>query len=175
MEKGLASLVKKDKIQPKEKPPMPKSKPMSAYEQAVAEYMNTYGPGSDLFQKEIDDGINAGFKDFDFEGKNYDQLSGSDREYIRKIIQLSGGSLPYSASAEMPLNILNRFGTDGGTDFGMFQDSPFRSDNIPADAFSDVRSSVLPKAASIIPQTFKDGGSPENYDVLKSINDTMHG
>lgn len=170
MEKGLASLVKKDKIQPKEKPPMPRSKPMSAYEQAVAEYMNTYGPGSDLFQKELED--DDGFVPYffpEFEGKSYDQLSGDDREYMRKIIQAS------ASSSEMPYNILKRFGTDGGPDFNMFQDSPFRTDNIPADAFSDVRSSLLPKAASIIPQTFKDGGSPENYDVLKSINDTMHG
>jgi hypothetical protein len=175
---GLASLIENNKINPvrKDKPPMPKSKSMSAYEQAVAEYMNTYGPGSDLFQKEQNIFDEFGGADLtDFKGKSYDQLDPSDREYIRRIIQISGGSLPYGYSAEMPLNILNRFGTDGGTDFGMFQDSPFRTDNIPADAFSGARSSLIPQAASIIPQSFKDGGSPENYDVLKSINDTMHG
>ena len=175
MEKGLASLVKKDKIQPKEKPPMPKSKPMSASEQAVAEYMNTYGPGSDLFQKELDEGYDI-FEDY--EGLSYDQISPREREFIQRMIQKSGSAFPYYGGMlryGMPKNILKRFGTDGGVDYGMFQDSPFRTDNIPADAFSDVRSSLLPKAASIIPQTFKDGGSPENYDVLKSINDTMHG
>jgi hypothetical protein len=169
---GLASLIENNKINPvrKEKPPMPKSKPMSAYEQAVAEYMNTYGPGSDLFQKEGD------FFD-EYKGFSYDQLSPSDREYIQRIIQISGQGPSYGGGVlnEMPQNILKRFGTDGGTDYGMFQDSPFRTDNIPAEAFSGARSSLIPQAASIIPQAFKGGGSPENYDVLKSINDTMHG
>jgi len=169
---GLASLIENNKINPvrKEKPPMPKSKPMSAYEQAVAEYMNTYGPGSDLFQKEGD------FFD-EYKGFSYDQLSPRDREYIQRIIQISGQGPSYGGGVlnEMPQNILKRFGTDGGTDYGMFQDSPFRTDNIPAEAFSGARSSLIPQAASIIPQAFKGGGSPENYDVLKSINDTMHG
>jgi hypothetical protein len=173
-ETGLASLIENNKINPvrKDKPPMPKSEPMSAYEQAVAEYMNTYGPGSDLFQKEVEDGFLDEYKGF-----SYDQLSPSDREYIQRMIQISGGSLPYGGGHlnQMPQNILKRFGTDAGTDYGMFQDSPFRTDNIPADAFSGARSSLIPQAASIIPQSFKDGGSPENYDVLKSINDTMHG
>jgi len=174
---GIASLLEESKIKPvmKPKPANPnqvEAKPRSAYEQAVAEYMNTYGPGSDLFQKEVEDG----FLD-EYKGSSYDQLSPSDREYIQRMIQISAGSLPYGGGHlnEMPQNILERFGTDGGTDYGMFQDSPFRTDNIPADAFSGARSSLLPKAASIIPQAFKEGGEVDTYNTLKLINDTMHG
>ncbi len=174
---GLASLLEESKIKPvmKPKPANPnqvEAKPRSAYEQAVAEYMNTYGPGSDLFQKEVEDG----FLD-EYKGSSYDQLSPSDREYIQRMIQISGGSLPYGGGHlnEMPQNILKRFGTDAGTDYGMFQDSPFRTDNIPADAFSGARSSLIPQAASIIPQAFKEGGEVDTYNTLKLINDTMHG
>ena len=178
MEKGLASLVKKDNIKPKEKPPMPKSKPMSAYEQAVAEYMNTYGPGSDLFQEQIErdkkEIAAGGAGSFGgMEGLTYDEIPMMDKEYIRNMINIMNNSTDMmSLSGQMPAFYKDRF-RGGGYD--SFQDVPFRTDNIPADAFSGARSSLIPQAASIIPQTFKDGGSPENYDVLKSINDTMHG
>lgn len=174
---GIASLLEESKIKPvmKPKPANPNQvevKPRSAYEQAVVEYMNTYGPGSDLFQKEVGEGFLEEYKGF-----SYDQLSPSDREYIQRMIQISGGSLPYGGGHlnEMPQNILKRFGTDGGTDYGMFQDSPFRTDNIPAEAFSGARSSLIPQAASIIPQAFKEGGEVDTYNTLKLINDTMHG
>jgi hypothetical protein len=176
---GIASLVEESKIKPvmKPKPVNPNQvevKPRgSAYEQAVAEYMNTYGPGSDLFQKEVGEGLLDEYKGF-----SYDQLSPRNREFIQRIIQMSGSSSPYGGGMinyKMPQNILERFGTDGGTDYGMFQDSPFRTDNIPAEAFSGARSSLIPQAASIIPQAFKEGGEVDTYNTLKLINDTMHG
>ena len=178
---GIASLVEESKIKPvrKPKPANPNQvevKPRgSAYEQAVEEYMNTYGPGSDLFQKELE----QGFDIFDeYKGLSYDQMSPRNREFIQRMIQMSGSSGPYGGGMiryGMPENILERFGTDGGVDYGMFQDSPFRADNIPADAFSGARSSLIPQAASIIPQAFKEGGEVDTYNTLKLINDTMHG
>ena len=83
--------------------------------------------------------------------------------------------ISFKQQSYLPYEFIRDKGIAGGRETydTAFQDVPFRTDNIPAEAF-DSRSYLLPEAMSIVPQQFKDGGSVNTYDVLKLINDTMN-
>jgi hypothetical protein len=82
----------------------------------------------------------------------------------------------------MPYQYRDRFGALGNeADFSGFQDVPYNTGNIPVEQFKDVLVPGDPRLPippfsfpGLEPQTFKDGGSVNTYDVLKLINDTMN-
>jgi len=169
----------------------PESDAVQNYEE---EFINTYGKGSVPFEmaSKLDsdyadrrraegdpDYLEGGIFDYDkskpgvqsfydnrYEG--YPSIPSYLRDSVLREIPIS-----YQQQSNLPYEFIRDKGIAGGRETydTAFQDVPV---NIPADAFSDVRSSLLPKAASIIPQQFKDGGSVNTYDVLKLINDTMN-
>jgi len=169
----------------------PESDAVQNYEE---EFINTYGRGSVPFEmankldseyadRQRAEGnpyyVEGGIFDYDkskpgvqsfydnrYEG--YPSIPSYLRDSVLREIPIS-----YQQQSNLPYEFIRDKGIAGGRETydTAFQDVPV---NIPADAFSDVRSSLLPKAASIIPQQFKDGGSVNTYDVLKLINDTMN-
>lgn len=169
----------------------PESDAVQNYEE---EFMNTYGKGSvpfemankldldyaDRQQAEGDpDYLEGGIFDYDKSKPGvqtfYDVTSEgypSTPSYLRDSV-LRDMPISFRKNSNLPYEFIRDKGIAGGRETydTAFQDVPV---NIPADYFSDVRSSLLPKAASIIPQQFKDGGSVNTYDVLKLINDTMN-
>ena len=177
----------------------PKSDAVQNYED---EFMNTYGVDSDLFKtaeaNELDyaDRQRAeGDPDY-LEGGAYDYnknkpgvqtffdiysdegvLAGeypTRPSYLRDKL-LRDMPISFRKNSNLPYEFIRDKGIAGGRETydTAFQDVPFRTDNIPAEAF-DSRSYLLPEAMSIVPKQFKDGGSVNTYDVLKLINDTMN-
>ena len=177
----------------------PKSNAVQNYED---EFMNTYGVDSDLFKtaeaNELDyaDRQRAeGDPDY-LEGGAYDYnknkpgvqtffdiysdegvLAGeypTRPSYLRDKL-LYEMPISFRKKSDLPYEFIRDKGIAGGRETydTAFQDVPFRTDNIPAEAF-DSRSYLLPEAMSIVPKQFKDGGSVNTYDVLKLINDTMN-
>ena len=169
----------------------PESDAVQNYEE---EFINTYGRGSVPF--EMANKLDSEYADRQRAEGNPDYVEGGEYDYDKNLPGVQTfydnryegyppipSYLRDSILEDMPINFRKRsnlpyeFIRDKGIAGGRetydtaFQDVPV---NIPADAFSDVRSSLLPKAASIIPQQFKDGGSVNTYDVLKLINDTMN-
>ena len=169
----------------------PESDAVQNYEE---EFMNTYGKGSVPFEmaNKLDsdyadrqraegdpDYLEGGIFDYDKSKPGvqtfYDVKSEgypSTPSYLRDSV-LRDMPISFRKNSKLPYEFIRDKGIAGGRETydTAFQDVPV---NIPADYFSDVRSSLLPKAASIIPQQFKDGGSVNTYDVLKLINDTMN-
>ena len=162
------------------------------------EFMNTYGPDSVPFRTALENQL--GYIDRQQAENNPDYLEGGGFDYdINKPgvqnfydLYLDRGDYPNTPSylrdtvlSEMPISfqeqsdLPSEFLRDKGVTGGRenfdtaFQDVPFRTDNIPAEAF-DSRSYLLPEAMSIIPQQFKDGGNVDTYKMLKLINDTMN-
>ena len=157
------------------------------------EFMQTYGPGSVPFEmaSKLDSEyadrqgaegnpnyLEGGMFDYD-KSKPGVQTFYDDREeypskpsYLRDII-LRDIPVSFKQQSDLPYEFLRDKGVTGGRETydTAFQDVPV---NIPADAFSDVRSYLLPEAMSIIPQQFKDGGDVDTYKMLKLINDTMN-
>jgi len=177
----------------------PESDAVQNYEE---EFINTYGPDSAPFQAAEEDEIKfntAMAQEGDpryMEGGEYDvrkEIPGFQSYYdtiddkypynpanYRRIIQRNNPNISYpdylfQDISQLPEDFLSDKGiTAGRENFDTaFQDVPFRTDNIPAEAF-DSRSYLLPEAMSIVPKQFKDGGSVNTYDVLKLINDTMN-
>ena len=167
----------------------PQSDAVQNYEE---EFMNTYGRGSVPFEmaSKLDseygdrkraegdpDYLEGGIFDYDKSEPGvqtfYDVTGDPSRpSYLRDSV-LRDMPISFQKNSQLPYEFIRDKGIAGGRETydTAFQDVPV---NIPADYFSDVRSSLLPKAASIIPQQFKDGGSVNTYDVLKLINDTMN-
>ena len=153
---GLASLIENNKINPvrKDKPPMPKSEPMSAYEQAVQEFFDTYGTP-------MVGALDAPYAANSAEGRIYGLGDRLTRETFRR-----DSGLPITSNKTYPMINPALYESIG------YENLPIPEGTIFSPTISD-----MPALGQEI-RTFpglKDGGSPENYDVLKSINDTMHG
>jgi hypothetical protein len=149
MEKGLASLVKKDNIQPKEKPPMPRK--LTEYEQ---EFIDTYGTP-------MVGALDAPYAADPAEGRMYGLGDRLTRETFRR-----DSGLPIVSNKTYPM-----------IDPALYESVGYENLFIPEGTIFSPTISNMPALGQEI-RTFpglKDGGSPENYDVLKSINDTMHG
>ena len=173
----------------------PQSDAVQNYEE---EFMNTYGPDSVPFRTALENQL--GYIDRQQAENNPDYLEGGgfdydinkpgvqnfydlylDRgdypntpSYLRDTV-LSEMPISFQEQSDLPYEFLRDKGVTGGRENfdTAFQDVPFRTDNIPAEAF-DSRSYLLPEAMSIIPQQFKDGGNVDTYKMLKLINDTMN-
>ena len=167
------------------------------------EYLDTYGAGSVPYnlakqmqkeryerKAETDEDYREGGR-FDFDKETPGAQSFFDfhektglspnrqREYIMDIIDPNYS--PYFTE-RMPYQYRDRFGALGNeADFSGFQDVPYNTGNIPVEQFKDVLVPGDPRLPippfsfpGLEPQTFKDGGSVDTYDVLKLINDTMN-